>query len=242
MRNKLLVMLSVIIFGISPVFAYAQDSVATNTVTSTDTTVTTTPAVTSAETRTGIMKPKPTIREALKDAKSELRAKMLEARTNFKTKITEIKDQRKQTIVTNLDSRISTINKNRTDEMYKRIDRLTSVLTRISSKEAALKSEGKNTTTLVSDIAAAQAAIDLAKQAVVDQAAKDYVMTLTTDASLKVNASTLIKQFLADIKAVYLKVVAAQTAVFKAYTDVAKLMGVSPTPTAATTPTVTTTP
>ncbi len=233
MRKRLLVIFSVVIFGISPAFAFAEDSATTNTITS-DTTVTATPTTTK-EKHADTLKVRPTLTSAMKDAKSEIHDKKEEARAEFKTKLAEIKDARKQSIVTNIDTRINTINKNRTDEMSKRLERLTTILTKISTKEATLSSEGKNTTTLKNDITAATAAINAAITAVSDQAAKDYVVTLTTDTALKTNVSTVIKQFMADIKAVFLKVVAAQTAVFKAHTDLAKLMGITPTPTTATT-------
>ncbi len=235
MRKKLLVIFSVLIFGISPTFAFAEDSAMTNTITSSDASVTTTP--TTKEKRAETLKVRPTISSAMKDAKTEMHDKMEAARSEFKTKLGEIKDAKKQAIVTNLDTRINTINKNRTEEMSKRLERLTTILTKISTKEAALAAEGKNTTTLKNDITAATAAINAAITAVGDQAAKDYVATITTDTALKTNVSTVIRQFMTDIKAVYSKVVAAQTAVLKAHTDLAKLTGVSPTPTTTVTPT-----
>ena len=244
MRNRLLVIFSVLILGVTPTFAFAEESVDTTTLTSTDATVTVTPTTTKVR-KAESLKVRPTINEAVKDAKEEYKAKMMEARTEFKNKLSEIKDEKKQTIVTNIDSRISTINKNRTDEMYKRIERLTSILAKISTKEAALKADGKNTATLMSNITAAQTAIDAAKQAVIDQAAKEYVVNITTEAALKTTVSTTIKQFMTDIKAVFAKVVAAQAAVYKAHTELAKLMGVSPTPsttTATPSPTTVTTP
>ncbi len=238
MRKRLLVIFSVLIFGISPSLAFAEDSATTNTITS-DTTVTATPTTTK-EKHNETSKVRPTIASAMKDAKTEMHDKKEEVRTEFKTKLAEIKDAKKQSIVTNIDARINTINKNRTDEMSKRLERLTTILTKISTKEATLSSEGKNTTTLKNDITAATTAINAAITAVSDQAAKDYVVTLTTDTALKTNVSTVIKQFMSDMKAVYAKVVAAQSAVRKAHTDLAKLMGVTPSPT-TTTPTVTAT-
>jgi hypothetical protein len=243
MRNKLLVIFSVLIFGVSPAFAFAEDS---NTVTTTSTTETSLAATTvtpTVTTKHETLKVRPTIHEAMKDAKTELHDKMEAARTEFKTKLLEIKDAKKQSIVTNIDARINNINKNRTDEMSKRLERLTAILTKISTKEGELTAAGKNTATLKSDITTATAAINLAITAVSDQAAKDYVVTLTTDTALKTNVSSTIKQFMTDIKAVYTKVVAAQAAVLKAHTDLAKLTGVSPTPTTTvtTTPAVTTT-
>jgi len=242
MRKNLLVLFVVLFFGSSPAFAFAEDA-ATTTVTSTETTTATTPTVTTSP-NTRIYKGKmyPTIHQEMKDAKNEMHTQMMEARSDFKKRLSEIKDEKKQTIITNIDSKINTINKKRTDEMYRRVNRLSLILVKISTKESELKAQGKITTALVSDIAAAQIAIDAAKQAVVDQAAKDYVVSITSETTLKSDVSTAFKQFLADIKSVYVKVVAAQTAVLKAHIDVAKLMGVTPPPTGGPTVTVTITP
>ncbi len=242
MRNKLLVIFSVLIFGISPAFAFAQESNTVSTTSTTETSLAATSVTPTATTKREMLKVRPTIHEAMKDAKTELHDKMEAARTEFKTKVLEIKDAKKQSIVTNIDARINNINKNRTDEMSKRLERLTTILTKISTKEGELAAAGKNTATLKNDITNATAAINLAITAVSDQAAKDYVVTLTTDTALKTNVSSTIKQFMTDIKAVFTKVVAAQAAVLKAHTDLAKLTGVSPTPTTTvtTTPVVTT--
>lgn len=246
MRKNLLVLLSFLVFGAYPTLVFAQDDVTatTNTAAAVETgdTVTTAPTgTTTADTKIPLRKQLTTARQEIKttamEAKETMHQEISQARTNFKTKLTEIKDTKKQEIVTNLDNRIATINKNRTDEMSKRLDRLTTILGKISTKEATLKSEGKNTVTLASDIAAALTSIDAAKQAVTDQSAKDYVMTITTDTALRSSASTTIKQFMTDIKAVFLKVTSTQKAVVKAYQDLGALQGTTPTPSADVAPT-----
>lgn len=237
--KKLLVFVSCFVFLASPALSFAQDAATTMTATSNDTT-TTTPSVTTTTPNTKFPLRKP-IAAAREDLKSDLKDKMQQAREEFKTKMAAIKDQRKQQLIANLDIRIATMNKNRTSEMSERLTRLTSILGKISTKEASLKAEGKNTTTLASDIAAAQSAIDTASKAVSEQAAKDYTMNITTDAALKSAASTVIQQYKTDITAVFLKVKAAHQAVVKAYKDLGQLMGVTPTPSAAVT-TVTPTP
>lgn len=234
MGKKLLVIFSVIVFGASPVLAFAQEhTAANNAVVQTDETTTVNPshiAVTSSSDDTAEKAHTAAIRQELKDAKSTMHTEMSEARAAFKEKLQAIKDQRKQIIVTNLDSRLNQINQRRTQQMTERLNRLSSVLDNISSKEATLATQGKNTTLLKSDIATAKTAIDTAKMAVTTQAAKDYIMSITTDTALKNSASTTIQQFFSDIKVVYLKVVAAQTAVIKAHKDVSQLMGTTITP------------
>ncbi len=240
--------MSSFVFLVSPAFALAQETTrTTNTVTATEATdstttetATTTPAVNS---KLPLKRPVATLREEAKEAKTEARdamkEKMQQAREEFKTKMAAIKDAKKQEIISNLDTRIATINKNRTTEMSERLERLTTILGKISTKEATLKSEGKNTTTLASDITAAQTAIDAAKTAVSTQAAKEYTMNITTETALRSAAATTIQQFMSDIKAVRAKVVASQQAVVKAHKDLGQLIGVttSPTITATTTPT-----
>lgn len=239
--KKLVVFLSFFVFMGYPALSFAQNAT-TMTATANDT-LTNTPTATTTvpNAKLPLRKPMAAAREELKDLKSDLKDKMQQAREEFKTKMAAIKDQKKQQLIANLDARIATMNKNRTSEMSDRLDRLTLILGKISTKEASLKTEGKNTTTLASDISAAQAAIDAAKTAVTNQAAKDYTMNITTDAALKNAASATIQQYKTDITAVFLKVKAAHQAVVKAYKDLGVLMGVTPTPSSAVT-TVTPTP
>ena len=122
--------------------------------------------------------------------------------------------------------------------MSQRIERLNAILNKISTRAAALKAEGKSTTSLEASIDAAQEAVDAAKLSVDAQAAKDYVVSVTTEDALKTNASTTVKQFMSDIKAVHKEVVDAQIEVKKIFSDLAKLAGEEPkvTPTVAATP------
>lgn len=238
--KKLLILLSSFVFLATPAFALAQDATTTtNTVTTTEatdsTTTETTPTTPVVNSKLPLKRPVATLREEAKEGRTEakdaMKDKMQQAREEFKTKMAAIKDTKKQEIITNLDTRIATINKNRTTEMTERLERLTTILGKISTKEAALKSEGKNTTTLASDITVAQTAIDAAKTAVTAQAAKEYTMNITTETALKSAASTTIQQFMKDIKSVHAKVVAAQQAVVKAYKDLGLLTGATPSPT-----------
>lgn len=229
--KKLLILLSSFVFLISPAYAFAEETATTTTTTAS--TETNEPSITPTEaaTKTRLLKkPVASLREETKEAKTEMRDKISGTREDFRAKVSAIKDDKKKQIINNLDLRIGTINTNRTNELNKILERLTMVLGKISTKEASLKSEGKNTTKLAADIASAQTAIDAAKQAVTDQAAKVYTMNITTDTALKSAASTTIQQFMTDMKAVRAKVLAAQQAVVKAHKDLGQLMGVTPTP------------
>ncbi len=176
------------------------------------------------------------MKDKMTETKTEMKDKMSAARDAFKEKLATIKDQTKQARLTNIDSRISEMNQKKTTEMAKHLERFSTVLSKISSRAASLKASGKVTTALDSDIASAQAAIDAAKAAILAQSAKDYVVNVTTEAALKGAASTAIKTFFTDIKAVYDKVIAAQKAVQKAYQTLNQLSNTAVTPTVTATP------
>lgn len=186
--------------------------------------------------KTARMEVKDAMKEKMTEAKTEMKDSMSQAREAYKEKLATIKDEKKQERITNIDSRINEMNKKRTTEMAKHLERFGMVLSKISSRAATLKASGKVTTTLDSDIASAQAAIDAAKAAILTQSAKDYVVNVTTETALKGAASTAIKGFFADIKVVYDKVIAAQKAVQKAYQTLNQLSNTAVTPTVTATP------
>ncbi len=170
--------------------------------------------------------------------KDDIKDKMMEARNAFKAKLQGIKDTKKQKTVENIDSRINEINKKRTEMMGEKLTRMTSILEKITSKAAALKAEGKSTASLEADIATATTIVEAAKTAVATQAAKDYVVDVTTETALKTDAQKAVKAFVTDIKATMTQVTAAQKAVAKAARGAGLLMekpSVTPTITSAAT-------
>ena len=237
MRKNLLLISSVILILATPTVAFAEDTmVTTNATTDIVAPTETTTKPTARPLTTSRMEAKDAMKEKMTDAKTEFKDKMTQAREAFKEKLATIKDQKKQERVTNIDSRINEMNQKRTTEMAKHLERFGMVLSKISSRAATLKASGKVTTALDADIASAQTAIDAAKAAILAQAAKDYVVNVTTEIALKGAASTAIKGFFSDIKAVYEKVVAAQKAVQKAHQSLTLISNASATPTVTATP------
>lgn len=233
MVKNILVLLSLIILLAIPSSSYAETEAALpTTATETSTTPTTKPI------KAARIEAKNAMKEAVAEAKDALKEKMSEAREEFKEKLAAIKDQRKMNVLTNLDARIQDINKKRTTEMSARIERLTKILATITEKTTALKSQGKDTEALESNIDEATEALEEAKAAVDAQAAKDYVVDVTTETALRTAASTTVKTFTADIKAVHKLVVDAQLAIKETYKDLGLLMGEK----SSVTPSVTATP
>lgn len=231
MHKTFLIAVTFFVLAATPTFAIYTDEA--------NTTEADTMEATAADKKTMLMTAtdeKTTNRIGAKDAMKE---EILAAREEFKTKMAAIKDTRKQKALSNIDARIAEINKKRTTQMGERLDRFTTILSKISTREAALKADGKNTTSLAAEITAATEALDDAKAAVAAQSAKDYVVEITTDTALRTGASSTIKEFMTDIKAVHSQVVAAQKAVVKVFRSVAQLQGadkLTPTVTTAATP------
>jgi len=172
---------------------------------------------------------KTTMQNTMTTAREEMQEKMSAAKEAFKTKLETIKDEKKKTTAATIDTRIADMNTKHTTNMSARLERLTQVLSNISTKEAALESEDKSTTAAKTSITVAQAAVDDAMTAVKAQMEKEYVINITTEAALRTAANTTIKQFLADLKAVRAKVVTAQSSVAKAHANVRQLMETEPT-------------
>ncbi len=250
MRKNLAVILLLATFALNPAIAFAESDAVANT--TSEETVTTTITPTEKVEKSTVERPIKTtgermvntlykgtvMKDAMKETKDEFKDKMAAARDEFKSKMKELKDERKKKALENVDGRITELNKKKTTKLSEQLDRFTLILANISTKEATLKAAGKNTTLLAADIAAASNAIDTAKAAVTAQAAKDYVVDVTTEEELKTNASATVQQFLSDMKAVLETVRAAQKALRKAWTDAARLEGKEPTVTPTATVTV----
>lgn len=150
---------------------------------------------------------------------SSINQEISQKRAQFKEELATLKDQRKANIIERVDTRLNDINKTRTTRMTARLDRMSLILDKISSKEAELKTQGKDTTTLLNDIALATTAISSAKQAVITQSQKDYVINITSDTTLRSDAKSTVLQFQEDIHAVFLQVEQAREADLKAFIE-----------------------
>lgn len=246
MRKILLVLISFFVIAALPVTIHAQDT----TTDTTATTVTDTPTATSTNVKMPLRTSKTDIqtlmgdkisdakmsmKEKIMQAKDEMKDKVEAARTAFKEKLQTIKDGNKQQILENLYTKINERNQTRTTNMSERLDRLASILTKISENATTLKSQGKDTANLNSLITAATTAVESAKTAVSNQAAKDYTIDITTDSALKTNAKSAIKEYTTDIKSAFDQVLAAHKAVLKAFEEAKSLSGsntttIAPTP------------
>jgi hypothetical protein len=148
---------------------------------------------------------KAAVAKAEDDAKALIQAK----RNDFNQKIQMIGDQKKKALVEQIDTKLAYVNKNLTTKYIEALNNLQGFLDKASKA-------GTGSANLI-DITAAQAAIDAAKAAVTDQAAKVYTMTIIDQTTLKFDAGDIVSQLRTDLTAVYKLVIAAKQAVQKLY-------------------------
>lgn len=149
------------------------------------------------------------------NVRGETKATMQAKRDEFNTRITAIKDQKKKVVVERIDTKLAEVNKNHTA-------RFTDVLSKLQGLVDKFNQSATGTTVLT-DVTAAQAAIDAAKAAVEAQAAKSYVMTISDEATLKINVGATVSQLRLDLMAAHKMVVDAKQAVQKLRTDKAAM-------------------
>lgn len=142
------------------------------------------------------------LREKMKAAIAAKRAAVKEAvatrREEFKAKLQTIRDEKKKAIVERIDAKLATVNAKHTDRFTQVLSNLQIVLDKIA--EDIDKTE-------------AQAAIDAAKLAVENQAAKTYIITISTDSALRSDVGTVTSQLRQDLTGTHKAVIAAKKAV-----------------------------
>lgn len=170
------------------------------------------PATVSAESATGTstLKQQVTdIKQERKNAISQIREKTKEEiqalRNQFKERLQTIKDARKKALTEKLDADIAKAN-------LKHTTRFNQVLTKLQGILDKIIPDAKDPKTL-SEIKATQAIIDAAKAAVANQAAKEYTIEITDEASLRKNVGATISQFRQDLMQVHKLVVDARQAI-----------------------------
>ncbi|MBI2430748.1 MAG: hypothetical protein HYV39_01895 [Candidatus Levybacteria bacterium] len=163
------------------------------------------------------------IREKAQQKREEAKEKFKAKRETLKIKIEKIKDERKKTIVERIDNKLSIVNTNRTDRMLEHLEKLSSILEEIKERAVLTKADGKDTTAVDTAISAAQNTITNAQNAVVTQAGKEYIITITTEQALKNTIGKTVSQLQQDLKVTYKAVVDAKQAVQAAARELAKI-------------------
>ncbi|HUD19031.1 MAG TPA: hypothetical protein VMR81_01110 [Patescibacteria group bacterium] len=143
----------------------------------------------------------------------------------FQQKLTTITDHTKQYTVSDIQNRLTALNIKRTDTMTGQLNKMSDLLGRIASMGADLQSNGKDTSGLDAAITQAQSAVKTAQDAVVAQAGKQYVITITSQTNLKSDVSAVEQTLASDFKTVYGLLTSARTSMSNAIRVLATLRG-----------------
>jgi vacuolar-type H+-ATPase subunit E/Vma4 len=155
----------------------------------------------------------------IREMRASISAEILAKREEFKLKLAAIKDERKKMVVERVASQAAQINLRKIDQMMEVLNRLTEVLGRIEEKKGTL-GVGGNLGTLITT---ARSAIESAKTAVIAQAQKEYVISITTEGALRTTVGQTISQLEADLRLTREKVIAARKAVNGVFVEFMKL-------------------
>lgn len=149
------------------------------------------------------------LRQQMKDAvqakRLKLNAIVKAKREEFKAKLQTIRDEKKKALVERIDTKLTNINVKHTDRFTQVLSNLQTLLDKISltATEASV----------LADIATAQAAIDSAKLAVENQAARTYTITISTENDLRLDVGIVTNQLRQELVTTHKLVVDAKQAV-----------------------------
>lgn len=156
-----------------------------------------------------INKQRTEIRQEIKDniqaKREEVKKIVATKRAEFETKLQSLKDEKKKILVGRIDIKLSEVNTKHTDSFTELLGRLQELLDK--------QSVGVTDPKTLADIKTAQTAINAAKIAVENQAAKTYTIQIVDEANLRLNVGTTVSQLRKDLMATHKLVVDAKQAV-----------------------------
>lgn len=155
-------------------------------------------------------------RDMLEEQRKKTKQKIEEKRTMLKEKLQTIKEENKKRIIENIDKRMDALNEQRTEQFASALDQMEAVLGKIAERADRAEAQGRDVAAARTAIIGAKDAIASARSAVVAQAGKTYVITITTDAKLKDDVIRAREAMKKDITTAFTAVKDARDAVHDA--------------------------
>jgi len=150
------------------------------------------------EAKTKRVELKKQIEETVQAKRGAVKDAVVTRRAEFKAKLQEIRDEKKKALVDRIDTKLTAVNTKHTDRFTQVLSHLQTLLDKITEDI---------------DKAEVQTAIDAAKAAVENQAAKTYIITISTETALKLDVGAITHQLRQDLVATHKLVVDAKQAV-----------------------------
>jgi len=143
----------------------------------------------------------------------EKKSEMAVKKAEFEEQLQTLKDETKKQIAEKISERLTTSNTNATNRMFEIIDKLNEIMLRIEAKVTDAKTNGIDTTVQEEGIQNAKSAIQGASDAITEQAAKEYIITVGDDTTLRNDVGTVVSQQKQDLRTTYELVRSARQAV-----------------------------
>ena len=179
----------------------------------------------SAEIKEKVKADKEKFQATIKLKKEEVQEKIKGKKEEFQTKLKTIKDATKKEVVERVDKKFTELNQKIIAQQSERLDRLAELLEKINIRAAKAKEAGKDTTRLSSAITSAQDSLTKSRTAVATQAAQEYVISVTDEASLGSAVSKVKQQLMDDLNTSNNAVKNAKVAVEKALKALGTIKG-----------------
>lgn len=139
--------------------------------------------------------------------KEEMEKKRIEERNQFRLDLKKIKDQRKQLATERIIETMDTLNKRLTNNLSEKINQIESVLGSIESRLNKAQDKNLETKDVEDQILKAKESISLAREEILTQSNKSYLINITESESLlREEMQDLRNNFNIDIKALREKV------------------------------------
>lgn len=156
-------------------------------------------------------------------SKEQAKLKIAEMKINFKESLKKIKDENKRISAEKIVDIIQGLNTKLTDNLSEKIKQIENVLVSIESRISKAESKGLDVSRVKIEVEKAKSAIALARNSISTQSSKVYTVNITDEAGLRAEMKKLRDTFSKDIKAVYVIVKSAHTAVRNTATTLAKI-------------------
>lgn len=165
-------------------------------------------------------------RQRMENLRQGAETRIQEKRDQLRQRLGNIRDERKRQAVERVDERMDALNERMSKHFSEVLERLDAILDRIVSRSEKASANGRDVSSVSSATEAARQAIAAARASVEAQAAKTYVISVTTESVLRQNVGIARQALHADLVKARDAVFAARDAVHRAATTLAQIPGI----------------
>lgn len=164
------------------------------------------------------------LRDQLRKSQEEAQSQLERERERLRQRLNKITDERKRHITEKVVERINELNKNITNHYFAILVHLETILERIESRATKVALRGINVSEVEEAIKKAQEKIEIAREAVKEQAGKVYSLPqIDNEAALRIKVGELRQNFHQDVTKVKKLVFEAREAVRNAAVTLAQI-------------------